>query len=66
MAWATIQEYIVLYPDDAAAQREYTFLKNRQGALEIPGEVVVPEEGTETLEGTEAPSQDLGDSQAAE
>ena len=29
-AWAVIQEYIVLYPDDAAIQREYVFLKNRQ------------------------------------
>lgn len=40
-AWAVVQEYIVLYPDDMAAQREYIFLKNRQGVQEEPK---VPEE----------------------
>lgn len=29
-AWEVVQEYITLCPDDAAAQREYIFLKNRQ------------------------------------
>lgn len=33
-AWAVVQEYIAMYPEDAAAQREYTFLKSRQGVLE--------------------------------
>lgn len=35
-AWSMMQEYIELYPDDEAAQREAIFLKNRQteGAAE--------------------------------
>ena len=28
-AWENMEEYVQLYPDDANAQREYTFLKNR-------------------------------------
>ena len=31
-AWSVAQQYIKLYPDDAAVQREYIFLKNRQTA----------------------------------
>ena len=33
-AWDVVQEYIMLYPKDEKAQREYTFLKNRQGVKE--------------------------------
>ena len=29
-AWSVVQEYVTLYPEDEAAQREYIFLKNRQ------------------------------------
>ena len=29
-AWEVIQEYVVLFPEDEEAQREYTFLKHRQ------------------------------------
>lgn len=29
-AWDVVQQYVSLYPDDEAAQREYIFLKNRQ------------------------------------
>lgn len=55
-AWAVIQEYVTLYPEDAEAQREYTFLKNRQNIVEA--EVVVPE-GTEqsTEQSTEIPAE---------
>lgn len=28
-AWNVVQEYVQVYPDDASAQREYIFLKNR-------------------------------------
>lgn len=30
-AWAAVQEYMALYPEDSTMQREYTFLKYRQG-----------------------------------
>lgn len=56
-AWQVMQEYIALYPEDTTAQREYTFLKNRQEATEVTEEETVPEEtGTEQVpvEGTEA------------
>lgn len=29
-AWEVVQQYVALFPDDADAQREYIFLKNRQ------------------------------------
>ena len=29
-AWAVVQEYVTLFPEDEDAQREYIFLKNRQ------------------------------------
>lgn len=49
-AWTVMQEYITLYPENLTAQREYTFLKNRQGGLSdadaVFGEVV---DGTETV-----------------
>lgn len=47
-AWAVVQEYITLYPEDASAQREYTFLINRQGVKEPAAE-----EGIDDTEGTE-------------
>lgn len=47
-AWAVVQEYIILYPEDENAQREYTFLKNRQGVKEPTTEEVT--EGTESTE----------------
>lgn len=40
-AWATIQEYVKLYPGDSSAQREYIFLKNRQ----MKEEAAAPEAG---------------------
>jgi len=49
-AWELIQEYVVLFPEDAEAQREYIFLKNRQMKPEEPEET----EGTETVESTES------------
>lgn len=47
-AWNTVQEYVQAYPDDASAQREYIFLKNRVDAsiAEISGDVSSTEEGT--------------------
>lgn len=48
-AWELIQEYVVLFPDDAEAQREYIFLKNRQMKPDVPEE-------TETVESTETTS----------
>ncbi|MBO5071244.1 MAG: hypothetical protein J6C37_12975 [Roseburia sp.] len=49
-AWAVVQEYITLYPEDASAQREYTFLKNRQGVKEPATEEIT--EDTESTEQT--------------
>lgn len=53
-AWEIVQEYVALYPEDMSVQREYTFLKNRQGVQEeVPEtagtEEVLPEE-TETID----------------
>lgn len=47
-AWNNVQEYVQAYPDDASAQREYIFLKNRVDAstAEISGDVSSTEEGT--------------------
>lgn len=47
-AWNIVQEYVQAYPDDASAQREYIFLKNRVDAstAEISGDVNSTEEGT--------------------
>lgn len=47
-AWNVVQEYVQTYPDDASAQREYIFLKNRVDAstAEISGDVSSTEEGT--------------------
>lgn len=44
-AWELVQEYVTLFPEDADAQREYIFLKNRQMQEET--------ESTETTEMTE-------------
>lgn len=30
-AWTVVQEYVAMYPEDLEAQREYVFLKHRQG-----------------------------------
>lgn len=46
-AWELVQEYVVLFPEDEEAQREYIFLKNRQMKEENTEE-------TETTESTEA------------
>jgi tetratricopeptide (TPR) repeat protein len=47
-AWNVVQEYVQAYPDDASAQREYIFLKNRVDAstAEISGDASSTEEGT--------------------
>lgn len=47
-AWNIVQEYVQAYPDDASAQREYIFLKNRVDAstAEISGDASSTEEGT--------------------
>lgn len=53
-AWRVIEEYVDLYPEDADAQREYIFLKNRQqpgeqieGAIEPIDEGENPDQGTD-------------------
>lgn len=43
-AWELVQQYVVLFPEDEEAQREYVFLKNRQ----------MKEADTEDLENTES------------
>lgn len=56
-AWSIAQQYVALYPEDATAQREYIFLKNRQttedGSTGTTGEEesdteAATQEGTET------------------
>lgn len=51
-AWAVASEYIKLYPEDAEVQREYIFLKNRQGmsaaAQEVEAQIVPATETVET------------------
>ena len=58
-AWDVVQEYVTLFPEDAEAQREYIFLKNRQMKGELVEEVPETEEtssteGAETTEGSDA------------
>lgn len=54
-AFAVIQEYIAMYPDDMEAQREYIFLKHRQGVQQPEESPESSEQGTEAgTEGTEA------------
>lgn len=56
-AWTVVQQYISLYPEDASAQREYIFLKNRQ-TEEI--DAVEPEatEQIGSIDGTEEKQED--------
>lgn len=54
-AWAVIQEYVNLYPEDESVQREYTFLKNRQGVQEEKQDTETP---TEPQEGGTAGGQE--------
>ena len=35
-AWELMERYVALFPDDAKAQKEYIFLKNRQMKIESP------------------------------
>lgn len=55
-AWEVVQEYITLCPEDAAAQREYIFLKNRQMKEEVPE----PETETENTEQDSTEQEDNG------
>lgn len=48
-AWELVQEYVLLFPEDAEAQREYIFLKNRQ----MKEEATEEPENTEAQEGTD-------------
>ena len=49
-AWELIQQYVLLFPGDEEAAREYIFLKNRQ----MKEESVEEPEGTESTESTES------------
>ena len=57
-AWELIQQYVILFPDDADAQREYIFLKNRQMKEESTQENT--EESTE--ESTESETENTEES----
>ena len=50
-AWAVVQQYVQLWPEDMDAQREFVFLKNRQDGISVPAPA---EPETEETEGTEA------------
>jgi len=47
-AWELVQEYVLLFPEDEEAQREYIFLKNRQ----MKEESIEETENTEETEST--------------
>lgn len=57
-AWNVVQEYVQVYPDDASAQREYIFLKNRmeQTAPAENTEEAVTED-TQAVEDTQTPEE---------
>lgn len=61
-AWTVIQEYVKMYPDDTKAQREFTFLKNRQPEVQTEGEIVVQGEITAETE-LEESTEDAGDTE---
>lgn len=57
-AWNMVQEYVQAYPEDASAQREYIFLKNRmeQTAPAENTEEAVTED-TQAVEDTQTPEE---------
>lgn len=54
-AWSVIQEYVSLYPEEESVQREYIFLKNRQGVQE---ETTDTEASTESAEDIQEDTQE--------
>ena len=60
-AWEVVQEYVKLFPNDAEAQREYIFLKNRQMKEEEPE--IEEIESTENIEETNN-SENTGNSES--
>ena len=65
-AWDMVQEYVTLFPEDAEAQREYVFLKNRQMKGEIVEEIPESELETEGSEIIEESSEGSVDTPPAE
>ena len=56
-AWTVVSDYVTLYPEDANAQREYIFLKNRQDAsaqTDDTESVETVPDTTESVDTTEA------------
>ena len=66
-AWDVVQQYVSLYPDDEAAQREYIFLKNRQSTDESSNTESTEESAAGDNSTADSPAENVtGDSSTAD
>lgn len=66
-AWDVVQQYVSLYPDDEAAQREYIFLKNRQSTDESSNTESTEESAVGDSSTADSPAENVtGDSSTAD
>ncbi len=66
-AWDVVQQYVSLYPDDEAAQREYIFLKNRQSTDESSNTESTEESAAGDSSTADSPVENItGDSSTAD
>lgn len=66
-AWDVVQQYVSLYPDDEAAQREYIFLKNRQSTDESSNTESTEESAAGDSSTADSPAENVtGDSSTAD
>lgn len=66
-AWDVVQQYVSLYPDDEAAQREYIFLKNRQSTDESSNTESTEESAAGDGSTADSPAENVtGDSSTAD
>lgn len=66
-AWDVVQQYVSLYPDDEAAQREYIFLKNRQSTDGSSNTESTEESAAEDSSTADSPAENVtGDSSTAD
>ena len=62
-AWTAIQEYCENYPTDEAIEREYLFLKNRQGIRELSDAAEDTQTGDSQTEDTQPEGTQTEDSE---
>lgn len=66
-AWDVVQQYVSLYSDDEAAQREYIFLKNRQSTDESSNTESTEESAAGDSSTADSPAENVtGDSSTAD